>query len=108
MILGRIVDSRRITVALLRHNVKHQRSVELFHVLKHRNQHFEVMSVNRTVVVHPEFFKQRGVRSNHALAVLFGPFGQIEKFRKRTHNRFTDVSRLSVELSAHQLCKVIL
>ena len=62
MVERRIFFRRLISFAFFRHHVQNHRTVKRTNVAQHRDKIFNVMSVNRTVVVQIESGKKSGVR----------------------------------------------
>ncbi len=81
VVKNRVGLGQPVALAFLGDDVKELRPFQLAQVFQRRDQHIEVMAIDRAVVVKSEFLEKRAGR-DHALDVLLGAPDQFEQWRR--------------------------
>ncbi len=106
VILARIVFRRLVTAAFLGRNMQKLRARQFPDIAKCGHQGIQIVPIDGTNIVEAEFLEQRA-RSDHALDMLLGTFGELQHGGYHTQHFFTGPTHGGIEAPGKQLGQVV-
>ncbi len=101
LVAGRF--GRRVALALLRHDMDQDRPVlGVAHILEHRQEVVEVVTVDRADVVEAEFLEHRAAGEKAARVFLGAQRLLLERLRQMAGKLLADVAQLSIGAAGEQ------
>ena len=98
---------RRIALALLRHDMnEHRSTVGVAHILQHRDQVIEIMSVDRPDIIESQFLEQRAAHPEAAGIFLDAPRGHLEHAWKAPRHALHRMAKTAIGAAGNQPRKI--